>query len=207
MTAPLRATRSDNRLTEIHDAAAHLFREKGYAATSMRDIAEGVSMLPGSLYYHFAAKEDLLASVYAEGVRQISERVQAAVARQHSPWERLEAAAIAHLESLLGGSDYAQVVIRVLPEDVPRVAARLTRMRDGYEKMFAELIAALQLPVDTDRHAFRLMLIGALNWSQTWFRAEGRASPRSIARSYLRLLREAQWVKGESKWASVRPKC
>ena len=59
-----RAPRADNRLPVVLEAAARLFAQRGYAATSMRDIAQAASMLPGSLYYHFAAKEDLLAAVY-----------------------------------------------------------------------------------------------------------------------------------------------
>lgn len=192
MANTLRAPRSDNRLPRILDAAAQLFREKGYAATSMRDIAAAVDMLPGSLYYHFAAKEDLLVAVYEEGVRMITEKVRAAVARQTDPWQRLEAAAVAHLEALLKTGDYALVVIRVLPQDVPSAAARLVRLRDGYDRLFAELVAALPLPAETDRQSFRLLLLGALNWSQHWFREGGANSPRSIARRYVRLLREAQ---------------
>ncbi|MHB8666304.1 MAG: TetR/AcrR family transcriptional regulator [Burkholderiales bacterium] len=192
MAQSLRSPRSDNRLPQILDEAARLFREKGYAAASMRDIAAAVDMLPGSLYYHFAGKEDLLVAVYEEGVRLITEKVRAAVARQAGPWQRLEAAAVAHLEVLLKSGDYALVVIRVLPQDVPKAAARLVKLRDGYERMFAELVAALPLPPETDRQTFRLLLLGALNWSQHWFRAGGRHAPRSIARSFVRLLREAQ---------------
>jgi AcrR family transcriptional regulator len=192
MAQTLRIPRSDNRLSLILDEAARLFREKGYSATSMRDIATAVDMLPGSLYYHFAAKEDLLVAVYEQGVRLITEKVSAAAARFEEPWQRLEAAAVAHLEALLKTGDYALVVIRVLPQDVPKAAARLTRLRDGYETLFADLVAALPLPPETDRQSLRLLLLGALNWSQHWFRENGRNSPRSIARSFLRLLREAQ---------------
>ncbi|MBI5909810.1 MAG: TetR/AcrR family transcriptional regulator [Betaproteobacteria bacterium] len=176
----------------ILNQAARLFREKGYAATSMRDIAAAVDMLPGSLYYHFAAKEDLLVAVYEQGVRLITENVRAAVAKHVEPWQRLEAAAVAHLEVLLKTGDYALVVIRVLPQDVPKAAARLVKLRDGYDSLFGQLVADLPLPPETDRRNFRLLLLGALNWTQHWYRASGRSSPRSIARSYLRLLGEAQ---------------
>jgi len=192
MTQALRGPRSDNRLPLILDVAARLFREKGYAATSMRDIAAAAQMLPGSLYYHFAAKDDLLVAVYEKGVRLISERVRAAAGRPAEPWRRLEAAAVAHMEALLKTGDYALVVIRVLPQDVPKAAERLVKLRDGYEQLFAELVAALPLRARTDRRAFRLLLLGALNWSQHWFREDGANSPRSIARRYVRLLREAQ---------------
>ena len=193
-SATLRATRSDSRLRHILDAAAALFCEKGYHATSMRDIAQAVSMLPGSLYYHFASKEDVLVAVYEEGVRMISAAVKDAVAQQTAPWERLEAACILHLETLLGGSDYAQVVIRVLPKDVPGAAARLTSLRDSYEALFIVLCAALPLPRGTDRGTMRLMLLGALNWCPNWYRDDG-VSPRNIARRFVQLVRNAQDTK------------
>jgi AcrR family transcriptional regulator len=161
MAQALRLPRSDNRLPLILDEAARLFREKGYAATSMRDIATAVDMLPGSLYYHFAAKEDLLVAVYEEGVRLISERVRAAAARHAEPWKRLEAAAVAHLEALLKTGDYALVVIRVLPQDVPRAAARLVKLRDGYDSLFAELVAALRCRRSRSPY-FPPALLGAL---------------------------------------------
>jgi AcrR family transcriptional regulator len=184
--------RADNRLPAVLDAAAQLFAGRGYSATSMRDIAQSVDMLPGSLYYHFAAKEDLVVAVYEAGVRAIAEAAQAAAQREKEPWARLEAACAAHLETVLKRSDYAQVLIRVLPEDVPPVAARLRALRAQYERVFRELVAALPLPARTDRRMLRLMLLGALNWSRFWFDAHGRETPRSLARKFVALLKEAQ---------------
>jgi TetR/AcrR family transcriptional regulator, cholesterol catabolism regulator len=102
--------------------------------------------------------------------------------------DSLEAACVAHLEMLLAGSDYAQVVVRVLPEDVPAVGARLTALRDDYEDRFRRLIAALALPRGRRRYA-RLTLLGALNGAQGWYRAGGD-SPARIARRVLECLRE-----------------
>jgi AcrR family transcriptional regulator len=189
---PLKSTRSDNRLAAVLDAAARLFAVKGYAATTMRDIAEASDMLPGSLYYHFDAKEDLLVAVYEAGVRQLVETVRAAIRNEGDPWARLEAACAAHLETLLRQSDYAQVLVRVLPADVGNAAARLKTLRADYERPFRELVGALPLPPATDRGILRLMLLGALNWSRFWFAEGGRDSPRSLARKFVHLLREAQ---------------
>jgi len=186
---PARAPRSDNRLPLILDEAARLFRGRGFHGTSVRDIVAAVDMLPGSLYYHFPTKEALLAAVYAEGVRRISDAVESAVAGKDDPWERLEAACIAHLEALLEESDYAQVVIRVRPADAPSVERELVKLRDEYERLFAELVQSLPLARTTDRRSLRLMLLGALNWSQTWYRP-GRETPRTLARRFVALLRE-----------------
>ena len=189
-------------MPEVLDAAARLFAAKGYSATSMRDIAEDCDMLPGSLYYHFAAKEDLLVAVYQAGVRELRDAVRTALAHPGEPWARLEAACAAHLETVLRNSDYAQVLVRVLPSDVPGAATRLKALRSDYEEQFRELLVALPLPADTDRRIFRLMLLGALNWSRFWFSEDGagapkarprrRETPKSLARKFVTMLKEAQ---------------
>ena len=186
--APERAPRQNNRHQLLLDAAAGLICRRGFHGTSMRDIGRATDMLAGSIYYHFPSKDELLVAIYTEGVRRIAERVDGAVARATDPMKRLEAACVAHLEMLLTDSDYAQVVVRVLPEDAPAVSARLTALRDDYEERFRRLIAALGLPRARRRYA-RLTLLGGLNGAQAWYRPGGD-SPARIARRVLECLRE-----------------
>ena len=118
MSAP-RATRPrSSHRAALLEAAARLFDERGYHGTSIRDIARATGVTPGAIYSHHASKAALLLAVYEEGVRRIAERVEEAVAREASPRARLGAAAEAHVETLLDGSAYASVVVRVLPRDV-----------------------------------------------------------------------------------------
>jgi AcrR family transcriptional regulator len=183
------ARRSSSRLPRLLDEAAHAFAQRGYAAASVREIVGPVGMLPGSLYCHFATKEALLVAVYREGVDRIGAAVDAAVATVEEPWHRLEAACVAHLTTLLDQTDYSQVVIRVRPSDAPAAEHELVRLRDSYEKRFARLVAALPLARPTDRSTLRLMLLGALNWSQTWYRPRGGLPPERIARRFVGLLK------------------
>ncbi len=188
--APARAAkRSSSRLPRLLDEAAHAFAQRGYAAASVREIVAPVGMLPGSLYCHFATKEALLVAVYREGVDRIGVAVDAAVAPFDDPWQRLEAACVAHLDTLLDQSDYSQVVIRVRPSDAPAAEAELVRLRNSYEKRYARLVAALPLARPTDRSALRLMLLGGLNWSQTWYRQRPGSGPERIARRFVGLLK------------------
>jgi len=191
---PQRGARAGSRLHAILDEAARLFSRQGYHDTSIRDIVRAIGMLPGSLYCHFASKEDLLVAVYEEGVRRMTDAVTSALSSAPAhPWQRLEAASVAHLEALLQSSPYAVVVIRVFPDDVPAARARLVALRDQFESVFAGLVAELPLPEDADRRSLRLFLLGALNWSQFWFRAGARQSerdtPAQIARKMVALLR------------------
>ncbi len=185
-----RRPRQDNRRRQLLDTAARLFAEQGYRATTIRDIAGAIGMLPGSVYYHFPSKHDLLATVYEEGVQRIGANVDTAVAGLSEPWARLEAACVAHLETLLDRSDCAQVLIRVIPTDAGEAADRLVALRDLHESRFATLIDDLPLPAAANRHRLRLMLIGALNWAQVWYRPGGD-DPASVARDFVRYLRQA----------------
>jgi AcrR family transcriptional regulator len=181
--------RGNSRLPQLLDQAARAFAERGFAAASVREIVGPIGMLPGSLYCHFATKEALLVAVYTEGVGRISAAVDAAVAPLADPWQRLEAACVAHLGSLLDQTDYSQVVIRVRPGDAPTVEDELVALRDSYEARWAHLVAALPLERSVNRTDLRLFLIGALNWSQTWYRDDGTSSPAKIARRFVGLLK------------------
>lgn len=184
-----RGPRQDNRREHLLDAAARQFAAHGFHAVTMRQIAAEAGMLAGSVYYHFKSKDELLIAVYEEGVKRLSAQVDRAAADVAEPWQRLEAACRAHSEMLLEDSDYAQVILRVFPDDIPPSRDRLVRLRDGYEARFREIIEALPLPAGTNRTALRFTLLGALNWAKSWYRPGG-LNPRQIAAEIIKLLKQ-----------------
>lgn len=181
--------KSNNRLDQLLDAAAGLFAAKGYRETTIREISNAIGMLPGSVYYHFPSKHELLLAVYEEGVRRMLEQLEEAHDANEDPWRQVERTLVAHLEAILDQSDYARVLISVRPEHVPEVSAALRKLRDRYERHFRDLVDALPLPPSTDRGLLRLMLIGAANWSQIWYRPGGR-SPAEIGAAFVGFLRK-----------------
>ena len=181
---------ADTRRAQLLDEAARLFGAKGYEHTSMRDIATAFGILPGSLYHHFASKDALFVAVYAAGVEQILAAVAAAVASHSDPWDRLEAACMAHLQTLLQKQSYAAAVITDWTAAQLAVRDALVPHRDRYEQQVEALIAALPLRPDVDRRYFRLGLLGALNWTLTWFRP-GREAPAVVAQRLLAVFRPA----------------
>ncbi len=181
--------RRDNRRGRILDAAAVEFARSGYSATSVRDIAAAAGILPGSMYYHFASKEDLLAAVHAAGIQRIKERVLAAIETADDPWGRLEAACAAHVETLHQSKDYGSVIATEFPRrHSPKLRARMIEERHDYENVFRTLIDDLPLPEGTSRKYFRLALIGAMAWSITWYRP-GEDTAEEIARHIVNLFR------------------
>jgi TetR/AcrR family transcriptional regulator, cholesterol catabolism regulator len=187
--AATNAKRQANRWPAILDAAASHFAELGYHATTMRELAIATAMTPGAIYFHVPTKQALLLAVYEEGVRRILQRVDAALADESRPWQRLEKATLSHLEAILDASAYARVVIRILPADVPDVSDELKVLRERYESRFRSLFAALALPRGRDVSLARLFFLGALNWTPVWYRANGKRDLAAVARELLAPLR------------------
>jgi len=183
--------RQTNRREALLEAAAKRFLAHGFAAASMRDIAADADMQPGSIYYHYPSKADLLVAVHEEGLRRITEATTAALDRADvaSPWDRLQAACIAHLSVLLEGGDFFQALMRNVPRKSDPTRKHVTQMRDRYEAIFTQLIEDLVLPEGIDRQDLRLMLLGAMNWSFSWYRSGGR-SPADMAKAFVELLRK-----------------
>ncbi len=181
--------RSDNRRQELMASAAHLFNQRGYDATSMRDIAREAGMLAGSMYYHFPSKDDLIIATYEEGARLITEAVLDAIAHITDPWERLEQAAAAHMNTLFGGNNFSILLCADISRTAPPLRIRLIESRDSYDALFMELIEALPLPEDVDPTLIRLSLLGSLNWSSSWYRPGGQ-TPAQIGALFVRLLRD-----------------
>ncbi|MCC8966257.1 TetR/AcrR family transcriptional regulator [Bradyrhizobium sp. Pear76] len=159
-----------NRWPALLDAAAALFAERGYHATTIRDVAQAAGVTPGALYFHVPTKQALLIAVYAEGVDRIIRHVDASIGAEIDPSLRFRRAIKAHLEAILDTSAFARVIVRVLPDDVPEAAAELRAQRDRYEMRFRALIAALDLPPGRSPTLLRMLLMGALNATPIWYR-------------------------------------
>lgn len=179
----------DERQNQILGAAAELFVEHGYGGTSIRDIAQQVGLLPGSVYHHFPSKEDLFVAIHREGFRQIVVRRENAIKSETDPWRRLEKACAVHIDSVVAGGAIARITaigLFAIHED--RLQKRLEKDRRNYDQKLRKLVLDLDLPATTDRSIFRLALLGALNWSLTWCRP-GKSSPEQIAHEIVHIFR------------------
>jgi len=176
-----------NRKQQILEAAARHFSERGFHATSMRDIAADVGFLVGSIYYHFESKDALFVAVHGAAVEMMTEAVQAALNGFVKPWDRLEAAAAAHCEALNGDNAFVGVVTPIFPVTVGELRNALAAQRDAYERLFMALIDALDLDDSMDRKVFRLHLLSALNGTKFWYRRGGK-TPSEIGRQLVRML-------------------
>jgi AcrR family transcriptional regulator len=175
-----------NRRADIVRAAGRLFAEKGYAATTIRDIARAVDMQSGSPFYHFKTKHDMLRAVVLEGIAAINDAVIRAANSGGSPRATFEAMLRAHLDQLLGdtGRDFAATLLHESRNLDPGVRTEVIALKDGYEKMWQKVLKDLKRVglIEEDDAVTRLFLMGALNWTVQWYRPDGPRSIEQIAR-------------------------
>jgi AcrR family transcriptional regulator len=170
--------------------AVREFNRKGFARTSIRDIAQAAGIQPGSVYYHFPSKDELFIAAHSAGMRQAAHALEVALAACRDPWERLEAACTEHIRHLISGNDLTVWTgASLFLFNSPEMQKQLRTERDRFEAVYRRLIAALPLPQGIDRSLLRLQLLGAINWTRTWYRP-GKRTPADIARHLVRVLRE-----------------
>ena len=190
MLQRVKAQRSNSRNDALVEAAAELFAAQGFKATSMRDIAKAAGMLPGSIYYHFASKDDLLLAIYEAGVEQITATFDAAIEPLDDPWDRLQAGVAALIRAVTEESSFTRVIFKIRPDEVPRYTQELVALRDAFEAKFAALVDNLPLRRWVDAHLLRLLVLGASNHAQLWFSPDGDYSAEEIAEQFCRFVKE-----------------
>ena len=155
--------------------AAQLFWAKGFAATSTRELAEGLGIQKSSLYHHIKSKEDLLYEISIRSLDHIHQAVLGAIATS-SVEVRLQAVIHAHLLTALSERDmHATMLTELRSMSADRRKDVLAR-RNGYERMLIEVVrveqAAGRLRPDIDSHLATLALLNLLNWTIFWYRED-----------------------------------
>lgn len=169
-------SKSDISRIRILDAAAQSFRRRGYAGTTLSEIAAAVDMQAGSLFYYFGSKEELLEEVLNIGMRRVHEAVEESQERlpPGTPHrERIRRAVEAHLTTLLKHGDYTSANIRIFGQAPVDVQRRHLGLRDVYAALWRRILTRAQkagaLRDDVDLGLVRMLLLGALNWSVEWY--------------------------------------
>lgn len=169
-----RETKADRTRRRILAAAAHEFAQHGYGGASLRRIATAAELQVGSLSFHFASKDELVAAVLKDGVdsaREALETSLAAVPADADPTTRLRAALVGHLEALHASDDRAASVVRMVETLPPDLRAAHVEHERRFAGVWLREIRQGQdagaIRADLDPRALRDVVIGALNSTAT----------------------------------------
>lgn len=160
----------------ILDCAARLFRYKGYGATSLRDIAAESGMKAGSLYYHFASKDEIVVDILNIGVERVHDTVRQAVAalpKNASYGDIIGVSIHAHLRALHEADDYTSANVRIFGQVPEAVRAAHLDIRKAYEDTWLKLLTSAfesgELRPSMEPQLLLALLLGSLNSTLEWF--------------------------------------
>jgi AcrR family transcriptional regulator len=172
---------------EILAAAAQIFSQKGFHATSMQDIAEAVNLQKASLYHHVSSKQEILVDVLDMALDLFIANMQAVMASPLPPDEMLRQAMLTYMSTILQQRDLASVLLLEHRSLEPELHSRHIPRRDRFESLWRDLIqqgleAGCYRTVDPAMTA--RALLGVMNWVITWYSPEGKLTPEQISRQY-----------------------
>ena len=176
---------------DILDAAAQVFRQKGFHGSSMADIAEAVKLQKASLYHHVSSKQEILLALLDRALEMLFEQINV-VAKQPLPAdEKLRQMVQIYLRLLAENSDLSSVLLfehRSLEADQH---ARHIPNRDRFESLWRDVVndgIRERLFTCPDVALTVRALMGILNWTLTWYRPDGPLTIEQIADQYTGLL-------------------
>lgn len=177
----------DGRKRQIEDVASGLFSARGYAATSVRDIARALDMQGGSLYAHISSKEDVLWEIVSRAAERFHAAVRPIANGTQSAAERLAGMVRAHIGVVTGDIEHAIVFLHEWRFLGPERRAAIGRQRDAYEAYFRAVIAEGMANGEfrpADPKMAGLAILSGVNGIAQWYRPDGQRPPDAIADAF-----------------------
>jgi|SRR5450830_739242 len=175
-------------------SAAQLFRQKGFKGTTVRDIAEAVGIQSGSLFHHFASKEEILLEIMREAFVSVCLAHERVLATEPDPIRQLRALIHEELDAILSEErrDYHAVLYFDWREAPEAALPELTLLRKRFQGCWLQALHAcaqagiLRCPPDIAEH----VIYGTLRGVMTWFKKGGRYTPEEFGDVFAHLFIE-----------------
>ena len=175
----------------ILEAAALIFSEKGYHATSMQDIADAVNLQKASLYYHFESKQEILGDILDNALDLINNQLELVLSQSLTPDKKLRQAMVTYFRTIAEHQSLSAVLLLELKSLDPELKANQASRRQKFESLWRELIIeGKQQGIfnDVDPSLTGKAILGVMNWTVTWYKSSGPRSASEIANLFADLL-------------------
>ena len=180
------AAAPEKRKAQIRRQATALFQGRGFAATSMRELAATLGVEAASLYSHIGSKQELLHEICFRLADAFFAAFDDAERGAAAPSDALRRFIEGHVRVLLTDPAAAQVFITEWRHLEEPALTEFTARRGAYEARIRALLrrgadaGALHLPANDERFA-ALWLLSGLNWLPGWYKPAGNLTPTDVA--------------------------
>ena len=174
---------STDRKKEILAVSQRLFRNNGYASTSVRDIARELSIEPASLYSHISNKEDILVTTCFDMAEKFETAIHEVNDIYFNAEQKLRMAIANHVRILTENLDAAVVFMRDW-RNLGERKEEFLKLRNAYEE---GILTIVQNGIDeglfneTDKKFAALTILSSVNWIVEWYKEDGSLTPSEIS--------------------------
>ena len=176
---------------QILRTAADLFRERGYRASTLDDIAKRLGMSKTSLYGYFRAKEEMLAAISRETIESFTRELSLVLRSSLPPEDKLRRVVRQHVRFVIANRSFLTVFFSEEANLPARFARQLAAQKNRYDKGVEAIVVE-----GIRRGAFREVsprlavfgLLGMLNWLYKWYNPSGRWGAEEISAAFLTLI-------------------
>ena len=171
--------------TQIRSVAQNLFREKGFSATSMRDLAESLDIKAASLYYHIKSKEDILQEICFRIADEFFEAIAQIDIKKKGANILLHQAINAHVNVIINNLDAAAVFFHEWRHLSEPHLTKFIALRKKYETFYIKIIKeGVQANVfsKADVKFTVLTIFSAINWVYAYYKPSGKMTPDEISK-------------------------
>lgn len=185
------STTTVSRKSQIYSVAQMLFREKGFAGTSMRDLAKEVGIEPASLYSHISSKEEILKEICFRIAEEFFEAINAVITTDLPAAEKLRKAIIAHIQVIKNNLDASTVFFNEWKYLNEPSLSEFKLLRKRYEQLFRHLIEAGITENQFRNLNLRIIipvLFSAMNWTYDWHKPAEDLQPDLVGDQIFNML-------------------
>jgi AcrR family transcriptional regulator len=176
---------------QILRAAADLFRERGYPASTVDLIATRLGMSKASLYTHFRAKEEMLAAISRETIEAFTRDLSLVLASRLPAEDKLRRVIRQHVQFVIANRSFLTVFFGEEANLPARFARALAAQKDRYDKGVERIVQeGIRSGVFRDVPARLVVfgLLGMMNWVHKWYNPAGRWGAEEISAAFLSLI-------------------
>ena len=177
----------------ILDRAADLFARQGVAATTVREIADAVGILSGSLYHHFASKDEIVDAIVGSFMTDLVGRYDDVLASEEEPALRLRGLVVASLTTVARhphATEIYQKDARYLAESRTPVAENARLIKRAWIGVLEQGVAAGQIRGDVPVNVMYPLLRDGLWLTSRWFKPTRAYGYDELAEDYLKVFVE-----------------
>ena len=177
-----RAENYEERRKEILDAAASMFAEKGFDGASISQIARRCGVSKALLYHYYQSKEELLFSMLHLHVNLLVEVAAKAVAKSDNPKEQLKYLIRDLMQLYIDTRDKHIVLLNSLHSLNEEQQMEIRDLERSLVKTIKDILSAIRPDFsEHEKTSMAMYLMGAINWTYTWFKPDGAISHRDYA--------------------------